>query len=325
MILLKIKSNSPYETLAIEELILKDERFKHQDVFLLYQHDNSIIVGRNQNINEEIEHDFVKNNNITIARRISGGGAVYHDLNNLNFSFITDKTSKGYELFLQPIIAYLRSLGVPAEFQGRNDLKANDLKISGNAQFIYKDRMFSHGTLLFDVNLTVLSQALKPNPLKIQSKGIKSIRQRVGNIKDMVKNKITIDEFTNGLIEFMKKSNDVKIITEEDLNYKKLKEFSKFKSSQEWLYGKNPNFQISNTLKFEKGLVTFKANLEKNKIVDIAFEGDYLSQKDNTEILDQFIGLNYDKKSFTKVFKNVELETYFGGLNIEELITLIFG
>lgn len=325
MLILRMKSNNPYQTLSLEECILKDEKFIDKDIFLLYQHDNSIIIGRNQNVHEEIQTKFVEDNNITIARRISGGGAVYHDLNNVNFSFVTNKTSKGYEKFLQPIIEYLKSLGVNAEFHGRNDLQADGLKISGNAQFIYQNRMFSHGTLLFDVNLNVLSQALKPNPLKIASKGIKSIRQRVGNIKEMTKKSLDIEQFIEGMIEFFVNKHGAKLIDQDELNYPQLKELVKYKASHEWIYGKNPIFSINNTLKFQKGILTFKANLENNKIKEIAFEGDFLSQKETSEVIDKFIGLNYDKKSFEKVLNSIDLNTYFGGLDTEDFIELIFG
>ncbi|WP_027333970.1 lipoate--protein ligase [Mycoplasma elephantis] len=325
MIVLKMKSNNPYETLSLEELILKDEKYIDQDIMLLYQHDNSIIIGRNQNLYEEINVDYTTKNNIKIARRISGGGAVYHDLNNLNFSFITNKTSMGYAQFLKPIIEYLNSIGVLAEFEGRNDIKANGLKVSGNAQFIYKNRMFSHGTLLFDVNIETMMKALKPNPLKMQSKGIKSVKQRVGNIKQMLKENISINEFTDNLIKFMVEKYNAKIVTEKDFQYKEHADLIKYKQSDEWLFFKNPEFSIVNTRKFDNGLITFKANLEENKIKTITFEGDFLSQKELSDVIDLFIGVNYDKNSIGNILDKIDLVLYFGGIKKSEFIELIFG
>ncbi|UUD36943.1 Lipoate-protein ligase A [Mycoplasmopsis californica] len=325
MIVLKMKSNEPYKTLSLEELILKDEKYIDQDIMLLYQHDNSIIIGRNQNLHEEINLDYTNEHNIKIARRISGGGAVYHDLNNLNFSFITNKTTKGYKQFLQPIIEYLNQIGVPAQFEGRNDIKANGLKISGNAQFIYKNRMFSHGTLLFNVNIEKMVGSLKPNPLKMQSKGIKSVRQRVGNIKDMLKEDISIDDFANNLIKYMQEKYGAVLKTEKDFDYKEHAALAKYKQSDEWLYFKNPEFSIVNTMKFDNGLISFKANLEENKIKSIAFEGDFLSQKEMSDVIHLFDNANYDKKTFATILDKIDLNLYFGWIKKEELITLIFG
>ena len=162
------KSNVTYLNFAREEVILKDKDFENEDVILLYQNVPSVIIGRNQNILEEVNMKFVNKENITLARRISGGGAVYQDYGNVSFSFTTSRKPGSYEKFLEPIIDFLNSIGVNAKFKGKNDLVADGYKLSGNAQYVFGNRMIHHGTLLFDVELSRLSKALTTNKLKLE-------------------------------------------------------------------------------------------------------------------------------------------------------------
>src|SRR5690554_2341039 len=153
-------NNDPHLNLALEEYIVRN--FKDKDYLLFYINEPSIIIGRNQNTLEEINQSYVEENGIHVVRRISGGGAVYHDLGNLNFSFITNydkKSLNNFRKFTEPIINVLQSLEVNAELKGRNDIVADGRKISGNAQFSTAKRMFSHGTLLFDSNLSEVANA----------------------------------------------------------------------------------------------------------------------------------------------------------------------
>ncbi len=175
--------------LALEEHILRN-RMDADDLLLFYVNAPAIIIGRNQNTIEEINADVVAERGIRVVRRVSGGGAVYHDLGNLNFSFMTRDVSarfNRYDLFNRPVVEVLRELGVPAEIGGRNDILADGRKISGNAQFATAGRMFSHGTLLLDSNLDDVTAALRPKPGKVESKGVKSIRSRVANIREFLR------------------------------------------------------------------------------------------------------------------------------------------
>ena len=178
----------PRMNLAIEEYILRHLDI-NQTYLLFYINEPSIIIGKNQNTLEEINTDFVEKNGIHVVRRLSGGGAVYHDLGNLNFSFITKDDGESFhnfKKFTEPVIRALRSMGVPAELSGRNDILVQGRKISGNAQFATKGRMFSHGTLMFDSNIDNVVAALNVKKDKIESKGIKSIRSRVANIAEFL-------------------------------------------------------------------------------------------------------------------------------------------
>ncbi|WP_338822631.1 lipoate--protein ligase [Mycoplasmopsis felifaucium] len=326
MKIFNIKNTSPYETLTLENIIMNDKDIT-EDVLLIYQHDNSIIIGQNQNMYEEINLDFVKEHNITLARRKSGGGAVYHDLGNLNFSFITDKSDdNSYQRFLTPIIAFLNSLGIQAEFHGRNDILANGCKISGNAQYIQGHRIVSHGTLLFNVDMTYLAKALNPNKIKYESKGIKSHRARVANIVDILPEKMTVEEFKQKLIEYFTQ-NSFGHLDEipMDKYQQKFDELSNKFKSDEWIFDKFADFNYTNTEKFAGGLITVKGQIVDGYIKNIKFEGDFLSKKELNDVESAFSGIHYDDDSIMSVLNNINLEEYFGTIAKEELFSLIRG
>ena len=195
----------PRVNLAIEEFALK-----HLDInetyLLFYINEPSIIIGKNQNTVEEINADYVRDEGIHVVRRLSGGGAVYHDLGNLNFSFITKDDGNSFhdfKKFTDPVVKALKKLGVNAELSGRNDILADGKKISGNAQFSTKGRMFSHGTLLFDSEIENVVSALNVRMDKIESKGIKSIRSRVTNIREHLDEDMTMEEFKQTLLAYL--------------------------------------------------------------------------------------------------------------------------
>lgn len=327
MKIFRIKEISPYVTLALENIIMHDHDLKG-DVLLIYQHDNAIIIGNNQNAYEEINRSFVKENNIKLARRMSGGGAVYHDLGNINFSFITDYDKKGgYERFLTPIIAFLKSLGLDAQFKGRNDVVVNGCKISGNAQYISNNRIVSHGTLLFDVDLTKLSKALNPARIKYESKGIQSVRSRVVNIYDELLNKMTAEEFISRLINYFVKNFKGEFI---DIDYAKYQEQlnslqQKF-ASEEWIYNKAATFKYKNGAKFTGGILVVKGNIEKGTIKQLVFEGDFLSKKDIHEIEPLFSNVALNEQSILEVLNQIKnLNEYFGTVTKEEIVSLLIG
>ena len=181
--------NDPQINLAIEEYILKNLDID-ESYLLFYINGPSIIIGRNQNTIEEINTEFVEKNNIKVVRRMSGGGAVYHDLGNLNYSFITkdegNSIQDNFKKFTKPVINALRKLGANASLIGRNDIEIDGKKVSGTAQYATAGRMYTHGTLLFHSDLDNVNKALKPKKEKIESKGVKSVRARVGNISEFI-------------------------------------------------------------------------------------------------------------------------------------------
>ncbi|EGV00471.1 lipoate--protein ligase [Mycoplasmopsis columbina] len=326
MKIFRIKSQSPYETLSLENLIMNDPDMTG-DILLIYQHSNAIIVGNNQNTREEINRQYVQENKIELARRLSGGGAVYHDSGNVNFSFITDYDQKGgYERFLTPIISFLRSLGLNAEFKGRNDLLVNDAKVSGNAQYLSKNRIVSHGTLLFKVDLTKLSNALNPSKIKYESKGIQSIRKRVTNIWDELENKIDVEEFISRLINYFIEHNNAIYEEIPYAKYQKDLEILKAKfSSEDWIYNKAANFTFTNGNKYPGGIINIKGNIKEGIIKELVFEGDFLSKSNVKEIEHFFINVPLNEKSIMEVLDSINFENYFGTLEKTEIIELLLG
>ncbi|BAP00770.1 lipoate-protein ligase A [Mycoplasmopsis californica HAZ160_1] len=322
----RIKETSPYITLPIENLILNDPEMTG-DILILYQHDNAIIIGNNQNAHEEINRQYVLDHNIKLARRKSGGGAVYHDMGNINFSFITDYNKQGgYERFLAPIIGFLRSLGLNAEFHGRNDVHVNGCKISGNAQYLSKNRIVSHGTILYNVDLTKLSSALNPARIKYESKGIQSVRARVTNVYQELKEKMPVEKFITKLINYFIQHNNGELKEVPYEKYKiQLEKMMNEVSSEDWIFNKGATFTFRSGDKFKGGIVHVKGNIEKGIINDLRFEGDFLSKKDVREIEPLFNNLPLTENSLRQVFNSIDFIEYFGTVTQDEIIKLILG
>lgn len=317
-------STDPFINIATEETLLKDETIK-EDIVFIWQNKNTIFFGRNQNIHEEINSEYVNENNIKLVRRLSGGGAVFHDEGNINFTFITKKETNSYEKFLIPIIEFLQSLGLNAKFKGKNDLEIDGFKVSGNAQYIYKDRMFHHGTLLFDANLSKLNQALKPNKLKLESKGIKSVISRVSNIKPLLEKEIDVNTFKSLLIEFFINKGAKK----ESLDFyenDKIHQLSTIRKSNDWTYSKNPNFNVVNERRFDGGTIKVLLNVVQNKITDISILGDFLSKNDFENIYKEFINLEYKDEYIKKTIDSIKnFDEYFGIITKDQLFDLLSG
>lgn len=320
----------PMINLAIEEYIL--ENFGETDTYLLfYVNGPSIIIGRNQNTIEEINTDYVEENNIKVVRRLSGGGAVYHDEENLNFSFITKddgESFQNFQKFTQPIVDALNERGVPAELQGRNDIAVEGRKISGNAMFSTRGRMFSHGTLMLNSKIDELTKALKVKKIKIESKGIKSIRSRVANINEFLEDKLTIDEFKEMILKHVFDVDDVKdvpeyVLTEED--WQKIHEISRNRYQKwEWNYGKSPAFNIQETHKFPAGLVDVRLNVKKGIIEDCTIFGDFFGVGDIKELENKLIGLRHDRKTIEAALEDFPVSHYLGKISKEDFINLIY-
>lgn len=314
------KELSPFKNFALEELLLREENIK-EDILFLYRNNNTIVIGRNQNVYEEVDLEFVKENKIVIARRVSGGGAVYQDLGNVNFAFITKKNNYSYAEFLKPVIEFLKSLGLKAEFVGKNDLVVNGFKVSGNAQYKIANRMFHHGTLLFDANLKILASALKPNKLKLASKAIKSIRQRVTNIKSLLTQELTSKEFIQKMVHFFEEQKLGQILNWNFLDLNKVDQLAQKKASENWNFQKNPPFSYKCEKRFDGGTIVVKITVEDNIVKNIVFHGDFLSSNNFENIYKFFVGASFDKlKMITAQIPN--FQDYFGQLKIAEIQSL---
>ncbi|GAK03840.1 lipoate-protein ligase A [Geomicrobium sp. JCM 19037] len=320
-------TTDPRINLAIEEYILT--HFDEHDVYLLfYINEPSIIIGKNQNTIEEINRDYVNDHNLHVVRRLSGGGAVYHDLGNLNFSFITNddgNSFSNFKKFTEPVVEALQQMGVPAELSGRNDLHADGRKISGNAQFATKGRMFSHGTLMLDSEIENVVSALNVSDEKIRSKGIKSIRSRVANINEFIEEPLSMEEFKERLLQsiFAGDANFSRYtLTDED--WEKIKQISEERYQKwEWNYGKSPSYDIKRSKKFQAGLVDFRFKVKKGVISEMNIFGDFFGTGEIEEAETHFVGTRYKEEDIRVAVEQLDTKKYFGAIDREDLITLI--
>ena len=297
-------NNNPYFNIASEEYLLKE---KDGFYYYFWINEPSVIIGTNQNTLAEVNLSYVEDKGIKVVRRLTGGGAVYHDLNNLCYTVIApyNENEDNYKKFTAPIIEYLNELGVNAEFSGRNDITVNGLKISGNAQTVYKDRIMHHGTLLFDTDVSVLSGALKPNKLKTESKGIKSIRARVTNIIEWLPKKMDVNTFKKGLIEKFSKIAEEYCFSNSDLdriNQLKEEKYSTF----DWNVGKSPKGKITFESKFDFGIVNFNFDVVLGKIENAKITGDFFSKKPIYELEERLNGVPFDKKEVVQSLNGIE-------------------
>ena len=318
----------PRINLAIEEYALKHLNID-ETYLLFYINRPSIIIGRNQNTIEEINSDYVDEKGITVVRRLSGGGAVYHDLGNLNFSFITrddGDSFHNFKKFTQPVVETLEKLGIHAELSGRNDILAEGKKISGNAMFSTKGRMFSHGTLLFQSEMDHIVSALKVKKDKIESKGIKSIRSRVGNIADFLKEPMSVEEFRSFLLQnIFKDTGKVTeyVLTETD--WEKIHEISEDRfQNWEWNYGKSPKFNLQNSHRFPVGSVDIRLEVNRGIIENCKIYGDFFGVGEVADIEGKLTGTRYEKEAISRVLDEIDVRHYFGNVTKEEILALIY-
>lgn len=320
----------PMVNLAIEEYIL--ENFGETDSYLLfYINQPSIIIGRNQNTIEEINTNYVDENNIKVVRRLSGGGAVYHDEQNLNFSFITKDDGdsfQNFKKFTQPIVDALNDKGVAAEMQGRNDIVVDGRKISGNAMFSTKGRLFSHGTLMLNSAVEELTKALKVNKLKIESKGIKSVRSRVANINEFLDEELSMEEFKEMILKHVFDVEDVKDVPEYVLtqnDWDKIYDISKNRYQDwQWNYGKSPAFNIQESHKFPAGLVDVRLNVKNGIIENATIFGDFFGVGNISDLEQKIIGLRHDRKTIEEALDDFPVSHYLGRITKEDFINLIY-
>lgn len=319
----------PRINLAIEEYVLKHMDIEKDDFLLFYINQPSIIIGKNQNTIEEINTDYVEENGVIVVRRLSGGGAVYHDLGNLNFSFLTKDDGNSfhnYKKFTQPVVDALAKLGVNAELSGRNDILAEGRKVSGNAQFSTKGRMFSHGTLMFDTEIDAVVSALKVKKDKIESKGIKSVRSRVANISEFLKEPMTVEEFRMEILRSIfggEEHIQYYELTEQDWeNIHKLSEerYQKW----EWNYGKSPRFNIQKQHRFPSGSIDIRLEVNKGMIEEAAIFGDFFGVGDVAEVQELLVGTKYERAAISEVLSPIDIPKYFGGVKKDEFLQLIY-
>ena len=319
----------PRINLAIEEYVLKNMDIEKDDFLLFYINQPSIIIGKNQNTIEEINTDYVEANDVLVVRRLSGGGAVYHDLNNLNFSFLTKddgNSFSNYKKFTQPVVDALAKLGVSSELSGRNDILAEGKKVSGNAQYSTRGRMVSHGTLMFDLDIDAVVNSLKVKQDKIESKGIKSVRSRVANIIDFLPEKITVEQFRMEILKsIFGGEENIQYYELSEQDWENIHEISKNRYQLwEWNYGKSPRFNIQKTKRFPSGGIDIRLEVNKGILEEVTIFGDFFGVGDVSEVESLLVGTKYDRTEIAAALKEIDIPTYFGGITEEDFLQLIY-
>ena len=309
-------SDDVYFNLALEEYVFSN--LKDDTYFMLWKNDNSIVLGKHQNVFEEINIKAIEKNNIKVARRNTGGGTVFHDRGNLNYSVITDYNKNkfiDYDQFIIPVIDALNSMGVKAEKRRTSDIAIDGRKISGSAQTIKGNRALHHGTLLFSADLTMLHDLLKTTEGKIESNSVKSVRSIVTNIKDHLDTELNIEEFQKLLVETMFSDNVEKYeISQEQINA--INELVENKYSKwDWNYGRSPDFHFEK----ESSLLKVKLNVKKGYVADCSIEGNKIP----CDINENIIGLRYSYTYFLKKLKEID-SLKNSNINYDELADCFF-
>ncbi|MEN8117927.1 MAG: lipoate--protein ligase [Bacteroidota bacterium] len=305
MLCIYLENTNPFFCLAAEEYLLKNF---DEDIFMLWQSEDTVVVGKHQNALAEINYLFARENNITVARRISGGGTVFHDSGNVNFTFIKNVKSTAeisFKKFTQPVVEALAKLGIEATSSGRNDLLVEGLKISGNAEHIFKNRVLHHGTLLFNSNLENLGQAIKVVPGKYESKAVQSNRSPVANISAFLKKELSIKYFIGFLInvQLEKEGNSVYEISETDSEIIQSLVEEKFKTWG-WNFGYSPKYSFKNEVEIDGKKLSVELWVKKGIVEECKISGDYFSIEEAEEISTGLAGMLHFYEDIQKLLKS---------------------
>lgn len=321
------KSTDPYYNLALEEHIFSHVKLD-DCLFMLWQNDNTIVIGRNQNAIREINTEFVKKKNTKVARRNTGGGTVYHDLGNLNYSFIQNCESGqtiDFSQFAVPIIRALDHLGVKAECNKRNDLVIDGRKFSGTAQTVKNGRMLHHGTLLFNSDLDFMRQALTVKGDKIHSKGVKSVSSHITNISEHTLNPISMEQFRNCLMTSLIKKNKPLPLHLDDKDFAAIKHLRDTKySTWDWNYGKSPRYEVQKSRDFQDGSLTVSMGVSHHGIIDtISIAGEFTGKQDIHQLEEFLTGKALKESVLLEILSYGSVDDYINGMTAGALADIL--
>lgn len=322
---LETHSQDPRYNLAFEEYVLLHRT--DGDYLLLWQNDNTIVIGQNQNTEQEINRAFVEAHHINVVRRSTGGGAVYHDLGNLNYSFITDAGEDGvnFRRFTQPVVQALQGLGLQAEASGRNDILVEGRKVSGTAQRIHNGRVLHHGTLLFDADPGMVSGALNVDPEKFRSKSTKSVRSRIGNIRDFLPVDMALPAFWQCLKTALAGGGE---LHEETLLPEELAAVAQLKAEKydtwAWNYGRSPKFDVQRRRYWDGGCLEANVTVSGGVIADIRFYGDFLSACPLDDLVAHLRGTAFRREEVCAVLETQPVSRLFGAITAQQVLDTIF-
>ncbi len=326
MLCIKHENTDPWFNLAAEEYILKNFT---EDCFMLWRNASAIIVGKHQNTLAEINLDYVKEKNIKVVRRLSGGGTVYHDLGNLNFTFIMnggDGQLVNFRKYTRPILDVLRKLGIDARFEGRNDLTIDGQKFSGNAEHVFKNRILHHGTLLFSSEISDLINALKVNPLKYRDKAVKSVRSRVTNISEHLKTRMNVTEFRDLIMNhIVTVYPDCREYEFNDTDVNSIQELVENKYSKwEWNFGYSPQYSMQKMIKTNGGFIEIHLNVDNGFIREAKIFGDFFNRKEISEIETLLMETPHTEEAILEKLTGIQFGDYFQNVNPAEFVKGLF-
>lgn len=310
--------NMAFDEFALESLPLDEP------VFYLWRNAPSVIIGLNQSAYAEVNLDYLKEHGIALARRVTGGGAVYHDLQNLNYTIVgkSRDLNADYPDYLHYMVNALRQLGVPAELSGRNDIMVDGRKCSGYAKRVWKDRLMVHGTLMFDVDLSVLQQALSVPGSKMAASGVASVRSKVANLKDYLPGFSDVLALKDALHAILAENDsEVKLTVGQQAEIEKIAD-EKFRT-WDWLYGRSPEAEFKASRKFPCGTVEMSWSVRHGLLEDVRFGGDFLGNRPAEDLAARLDGLRYDKATLLAALQGAGVQDYFDGLAAEDLAGLL--
>ena len=317
-----LNTTDPYINLATEEYFFN---VTNEEVFMLWQNEPTVVIGKNQNAFAEINTDIINKNGIHVARRITGGGAVYHDLGNVNFTFISSRGNGqvlDFPFFTAPIIEALAELGVHAELSGRNDILVNGKKVSGNAEHSSNGRVLHHGTLLFDTDISMLSSTLKVDREKIETKAVKSVSARVTNLKPLLNKELSVGEFINTVSEFVIKKYSPEILAAPSIQ--ELASYYDRLRSEEWIFPQREiltDYKIKCRRRFDFGGVEIEMNISEDVIANVKISGDFFGSSNIRELEEKLCGLSLTTIDFA--LESINIGDYIHGMTNQSFISLI--
>jgi lipoate-protein ligase A len=315
----------PAWNLAAEEYLLKTSR---EDCFMLWRNQSAVIVGRNQNTLAQINMDFLKTHNIPVVRRLSGGGAVYHDLGNVNFTIIKQADSAqglDFRPYTRPILDFLEAMQVPAAFDGRNDLTIDGRKISGNAQYLWEGKVLHHGTLLFDVNLQMLAAVLQVDSSKYRDKAIQSISQRVTNISHHLSEDLSVTEFIERIFTHIQRAHNGRRATFSKTDMAAIEGFARGRYRRwEWNFGDSPAYNFHKSSRTSGGTIEVRLDVHGGIIRAARLYGDYFGIRDIGEVEAALVGRRHEHADIAETLESLAVEEYIHGVTASELVRVFF-
>lgn len=323
---IEVKSTDPAFNLALEEYVF-EKLPREYNYFILWQNDGAVVIGRHQNTMAEVDAEFVRQNGIRVVRRLSGGGAVYHDMGNLNFTYIQDAESVAPDLyrFCCPVAEAVQALGADAQVNGRNDITVNGMKFSGNAQYVKNGRVMHHGTLLFDENLETAARALRPDPEKIKAKGVASVRSRITNLKPLLAPGTTMEMFREALLHklFENQPMEKYMLTEADTAAISALRDSRY-DTWDWNWGASPPCDVVFSGRIEGcGKIELHCRIQKGKISEAVLRGDFFSACEPSALADWFVGQPPTAEGFADALRGRDVSQIITGLTNEKLLEML--